>query len=73
MSQFTLSLIRQLQTLFGPDADVGFREQGYLIMARRSGPSRCWPRMFALQRSHGADIALMEAPRLARQFPLARD
>ena len=26
MSQFTLSLLRQLKQLFGPDADVGFRE-----------------------------------------------
>ena len=33
MSQFTLSLIRQIKTLFGVDADVGFREQGYLIAA----------------------------------------
>jgi len=32
MSQFTLSLIRTLTTTFSPDADVGFREQGYLIL-----------------------------------------
>src|SRR5215813_3471340 len=33
LSQFTLSLIRQLKTMFGSEADVGFREQGYLILA----------------------------------------
>src|SRR5262245_18252438 len=33
MSQFTLSLIRSLTTTYNPDADVGFREQGYLILA----------------------------------------
>ena len=37
MSQFTLSLFRRLRTLFGPDADVAFREQGYLIMATDEG------------------------------------
>ena len=44
MSQFTLSLFRRLKAVFGPDADVGFREQGYLIMAAAEQPRRCWPR-----------------------------
>ena len=43
MSQFTLSLIREIKTLFGSDADVGFREQGYLIMAT-ARIARSWRR-----------------------------
>ena len=68
MSRFTLSLIRQIKTVFGPDADVGFREQGYLIMA--AGAARALlAENVALQRSHGADIALMEDSELAHRFP----
>ena len=33
MSQFTLSVFRSLKAMFGADADVGFREQGYLLLA----------------------------------------
>jgi glycine/D-amino acid oxidase-like deaminating enzyme len=68
MSQFTLSLVRQIKTVFGPEADVGFREQGYLIMA--AGADRpLLAENVALQQSHGADVVLIEAPKLARQFP----
>ena len=31
LSQFTLGLFRRLKEEFGPDADIGFREGGYLI------------------------------------------
>ena len=37
LSQATLAIIRQLSSIFGPDADVSFREQGYLIMSTGSG------------------------------------
>ena len=37
MSQFTLAMFRRLKTIFGADADVGFREQGYLILAPPEG------------------------------------
>jgi glycine/D-amino acid oxidase-like deaminating enzyme len=68
MSQFTLSLIRQIKTVFGPEADVGFREQGYLIMA--AGADRMLlAENVALQQSHGADVALLDETALARQFP----
>ena len=36
LSQFTLDLFRRLKEVFGPDADVGFREQGYLILASQA-------------------------------------
>ena len=68
MSQFTLSLIRQIKTLFGSDADVGFREQGYLIMATDEDRSILEENV-ALQQSHGADVVLLESAELARRFP----
>ncbi len=37
LSKFGLRLIRNLQQEFGPDADVGFQEQGYLILASPEG------------------------------------
>src|SRR6202521_5293089 len=61
MSQFTLSLIRRLETVFGPGADVGFREQGYLIMT--AGADRTLlAENVSLQQSLGADVVLIEAP-----------
>jgi FAD-dependent oxidoreductase domain-containing protein 1 len=68
MSQFTLSLIRRLEATFGAGADVGFREQGYLIMAADADRALLAENV-ALQQSHGADIVLLEATELARQFP----
>ena len=37
MSQVTLGMFRRLKTMFGADADVGFREQGYLLLAGEEG------------------------------------
>ena len=68
MSLFTLALIRQIKDVFGGDADVAFREQGYLITATTSSRSLLSENV-ALQQSHGADISLLEAPGLAQQFP----
>src|SRR5215468_12287238 len=68
MSQFTLSLIRQLRTMFGPEADVGFREQGYLILAAEDSRELLAGNV-ALQQAHGADIALLDAVALSRRFP----
>ena len=69
MSQFTLSLIRQLEAVFGPEADVGFREQGYLITGDPKQARELLAENVALQQSHGADIELLEAAELARRFP----
>ena len=55
MSQFTLSLFRRLQAEFGAGADVGFREQGYLLMAAPEG-RELLARNVALQGSLGDDI-----------------
>jgi glycine/D-amino acid oxidase-like deaminating enzyme len=73
MSRFTLELIRRLRSTFRPDADVAFREQGYLIMAGPDGEEALAENV-ALQQSHGADIVLLDAPALAERFPwLATD
>jgi FAD-dependent oxidoreductase domain-containing protein 1 len=68
LSQFTLQLFRRLKQEFGADADIGFREGGYLILAGESG-------LPILQANHeaqlaeGADIVLEDADALARRFP----
>lgn len=68
MSQFTLSLIRRLEAVFGPGADVGFREQGYLIMASEAARAVLAENV-VLQKSHNADIVLLEGVELAAEFP----
>jgi glycine/D-amino acid oxidase-like deaminating enzyme len=73
MSQFTLGMFRRLNAIFGTEADVAFREQGYLIMAPPEGHALLSENA-ASQQSMGADIALLGAVDLARAFPwLATD
>src|SRR5690349_2092024 len=67
LSQFTLSLIRNLRSVFGPEADVGFRELGYLITASAAGGGQLAENV-ALQQAHGADIALLDSAMLSRRF-----
>ena len=67
LSQFTLSLFRDLQTAFGPGADVGFREQGYLIMSSPEARSVLAENV-ALQQSMQADIELVDRPQLTQRF-----
>ncbi|WP_315926352.1 FAD-binding oxidoreductase [Mesorhizobium sp. SP-1A] len=67
LSQFTLGLFRRLKEEFGPDADIGFREGGYLILATDEG----LPVLKAnhdTQRAEGADIVLEDAAALAKRF-----
>jgi sarcosine oxidase len=68
MSQFTLATIRSLKARFGSDADVAFCEQGYLILASAGGEALLAENV-ALQRSMGADIALLGPGELAPRFP----
>jgi glycine/D-amino acid oxidase-like deaminating enzyme len=68
LSRFTLSLFRDLKAQFGADADIGFREKGYLILAGPAG-------LDALHQSHRVqatvtdDILLEDAAALGRRFP----
>ena len=68
MSKVTLDLIRNLKETFGPEADVAFREQGYLILASEDG-AEILAANVATQRGQGADIVLMQPDELAGRFP----
>ncbi len=67
LSQFTLDLFRHLGDVFGPDADIGFREQGYLILASAAGLPTLAAN-HAVQTAAGADIVLDDQAALARRF-----
>jgi len=67
LSQFTLDLFRRLKEEFGPDADIGFREGGYLILASEEGLPVLQAN-HAVQAAEGADIVLEDAETLVRRF-----
>lgn len=68
LSKVTLDLLRNLKETFGPDADVSFREQGYLILASEEGADVLAANV-ETQRGQGADIVLMRPDELAGRFP----
>lgn len=73
LSQATLGMIRDLDGLLGPGADVGFREQGYLLLASEEGRGILAENL-AVQTACGAGIALLDASALSAHFPwLATD
>lgn len=67
LSQFTLNLFRRLKETFGADADIGFREGGYLILAGEAGLPILKANHEA-QVAEGADILLEDADQLAKRF-----
>lgn len=68
LSRFGLVLIRNLKHEFGPDADVGFREHGYLILASQQGVP-ILEENHATQLASGADTVMLARDALAQQFP----
>ena len=68
LSTFGINLVKTLQQEFGPDADVGFKEQGYLICASSEGLS-VLQENHALQIAHGANNVLLDAEGLRERFP----
>src|SRR5690606_36593416 len=66
-SQFTLGLFRGLKEEFGADADIGFHEGGYLILASEEGLPVLRSN-HATQVAEGADIVLENAAALAQRF-----
>ena len=68
LSQFTLELFRRLEEEFGAGADIGFRENGYLILASESGLP-ILKANHAAQLAEGADIVLEDAGRFGGAFP----
>ena len=72
LSRFTLSLFRELKRHFGEDADIAFRENGYLILAGPEGLPILQSN-HAVQRAEGADIVLENAAALLSRFPWLSD
>jgi len=68
LSKFGLRLLRNLKQEFGPDADVGFREQGYLILASPEGLATLEENHLT-QIAHGADNVMLKGEALAARFP----
>ncbi|TWG97899.1 glycine/D-amino acid oxidase-like deaminating enzyme [Mesorhizobium sp. J18] len=67
LSQFTLGLFRELRSRFGEDADIAFREKGYLILASEAGLP-VLKANHAIQEAEGADILLEDPTALKNRF-----
>lgn len=68
MSLYGVDFFRQIKQRFGPAADIGYREKGYLILggveavaARRAAA--------AMQRAEGADVLALSPDEIAAHFP----
>lgn len=72
MSRFGIEVIRSLGDRFGADADIGFREGGYLILATPGDGLDVLTKNWRTQRAEGADIVLLGPTDLARRFPYLR-
>jgi glycine/D-amino acid oxidase-like deaminating enzyme len=68
LSQFGLKLIAHLKQEFGPDADVAFREQGYLNLVPPEGKAPL-EAVVATQRRLGAATVVLGPEELASRFP----
>ena len=68
MSLYAAQMFREIREVFGDDADIGFREKGYLILG---GPGDVDARVAAaaMQRSHGAEIEVLGPEELQSRFP----
>lgn len=68
LSRFGLNILRHLKEEFGAEADVSFREYGYLILASENGRT-ILEENHSVQIANGADNVLLDPEGLARQFP----
>ncbi len=68
MSLFGAELFRNLRATFGPDADIGFVEHGYLFLGL---PDQVALRREAMemQRGEGADVVMMTPAETQARFP----
>ncbi len=67
MSQFGYDFLKRLKETFGPQADVGFRERGYLVLATEGGHDRLVEN-HRIQNATDADIHLLDPAELATRF-----
>jgi len=68
MSLFGIEIIRSLKQRFGGEADIGFREEGYLLLASQPGKA-VLEANWQVQQAEGADIVLLDPQALAARFP----
>ena len=82
MSRFGVDFFRALKDRFGPEADIAFREPGYLVLARDGGPRQpcrqpCNPAVgrrrhcAARPRGAGGTISLARRRRYCGRLPWA--
>jgi glycine/D-amino acid oxidase-like deaminating enzyme len=68
MSLFAADMFRNIKAVFGEDADVGYREQGYLILGSvEQADERA--AAAAMQRAEGAEILVLDPQALGARFP----
>jgi len=67
LSLFSIDFFRRIREHFGPDADIGYRENGYLILAT---PEQAAARAAAVrwQREAGADVVALTPSELRERF-----
>jgi glycine/D-amino acid oxidase-like deaminating enzyme len=68
LSRFGIEVIRDLKGRFGPDADIGFHERGYLTLASSAGEAILRAN-HAIQSAEGSDIELIDPAEIARRWP----
>src|SRR6185312_2772782 len=71
ISQASIGILRsvgQLLEVEGSQPDIGLTESGYLYLAGAAGADSL-RRAHAIQTQHGAEVALLDVPRLAERFP----
>src|SRR3954471_5538483 len=68
MSRFGVAFFRDLEVRFGAEADIAFRERGYLLMAGESGAATLRAN-HQVQTAENADIVLLDPEALAAKFP----
>jgi glycine/D-amino acid oxidase-like deaminating enzyme len=62
-----VGFFRDLKQRFGAEADIGFRERGYLLLASENG-AETLAANYTVQQAEGADIVLMDGQALADNF-----
>src|SRR5262249_48418629 len=68
MSRFGVAFFRDLKVRFGADADIAFRERGYLLMASEAGAATLRAN-HDVQTAEHADIVLLDPGAMAAKFP----
>ena len=68
LSRATVDLLAGLKDMFGPEADIPFRQQGYLLLASEAGRDVLTANA-ATQRAAGEDTELIEGSAIAARFP----